>query len=101
MGQSAPPRRTARPEGNVSRLRGQGGAQGSDPEELPAVIPGATLAEADLALQHPVLRRLRSGSSIGAGARRGAAWAVGSRVASQVLQFLGTVATARLLTPED
>jgi O-antigen/teichoic acid export membrane protein len=64
--------------------------------------PGTTLAEDDLSQQHPVLQRLRmNGVSVGTGARQGAMWAVGSRVGSQIIQFLGTIVTARLLMPDD
>ncbi|SDQ68024.1 lipopolysaccharide biosynthesis protein [Quadrisphaera sp. DSM 44207] len=70
--------------------------------DLGGGVPGTTLAEDDLAQQHPVLRRLQvQGQSIGAGARSGAVWAVGTKVGSQVLQFVGTVVTARLLVPSD
>ena len=60
---------------------------------------GTSLAEDPLDLQHPVLRRLQRVGSVGAEVRRGAAWAAGSKVAAQFLQFLGIIVTARLLTP--
>jgi O-antigen/teichoic acid export membrane protein len=64
--------------------------------------PGTTLAEDDPSQQHPVLQRLgMNGVSVGAGARQGVMWAVGSRVGSQIVQFLGTIVTARLLMPDD
>lgn len=72
-----------------------------DPQPAGRADSGVSLAEDALHLQHPVLRRLQRADSVGAGVRRGAAWAVGSRVAAQFLQFLGIVVTARLLTPED
>lgn len=72
------------------------------PEAVPPTAPReGALAEDTLAEQHPVLRRLASDSTVGAGVRRGALWAVGSRAGSQFIQFLGTVVTARILLPSD
>jgi O-antigen/teichoic acid export membrane protein len=70
---------------------------------VPAGTPDRTtaLAEDALELQHPVLRRLQPGHALGAGVRRGAVWAAGGKVAGQLIQFLGTIVTARLLSPED
>lgn len=63
--------------------------------------PPARLAQDDMVLQHPVLQRLQTGGSIGSETRRGAAWAFGARFGGQLLQFAGTVATARVLLPAD
>lgn len=65
-----------------------------------AVATG-TLAEDPAELQHPVLRRLHTERAVGEAVRRSAVWGVGSRVASQVLQFAGLIITARLLVPSD
>lgn len=71
-------------------------------DRMPTQASGTALAEDDLALQHPVLQGLQmSGTSVGAGARTGALWALGSRVGGQVVQFIGTIVTARLLMPDD
>ena len=51
--------------------------------------------------QHPVVVRLDTGVGVGEGAKRGAVWAVGARVVSQFVQFVGTIVTARLLLPSD
>lgn len=68
----------------------------------PATVPGRPgLAEVDPSLQHPVLQRLQTASSVGQSVRRGALWATGSRVLSQVVQVAGVVVTARVLTPDD
>lgn len=72
-----------------------------DPQPVPRADNGTSLAEDPLDVQHPVLRRLQGGDSVGAGARRGAAWAASGKLVAQVLQFLGIIVTARLLTPED
>ena len=69
---------------------------------VPAETKSPTpLAEAPLELQHPVLRRLHRGGSVGDGVRQGAAWASGAKVGAQLIQFLGIIITARLLTPAD
>ncbi|SDY79668.1 Membrane protein involved in the export of O-antigen and teichoic acid [Modestobacter sp. DSM 44400] len=60
-----------------------------------------SLAEDALDLQHPVLRRLQPQRDLGSGVRRGATWAAGGKIIGQVIQFLGTIITARLLLPED
>jgi len=59
------------------------------------------LAEDALELQHPVLRRLQPQRDLGSGVRRGATWAAAGKIVGQVIQFLGTIVTARLLLPED
>lgn len=74
-------------------------APGSSPSA--AAEPQDLRAEAPWQEQHPVLQRLRPATSLGSGARSGAAWAMGAKVFAQFLQFLGTIATARLLTPDD
>lgn len=51
--------------------------------------------------QHPVLRRLQTGSTSVTNVGRAAMWATLSRLSSQLLIFLGTVVTARLLDPSD
>ncbi|MDP9436771.1 MAG: lipopolysaccharide biosynthesis protein [Actinomycetota bacterium] len=56
---------------------------------------------ADVPEQHPVVLRLETGVPLGRGAKQGAVWAVGSKVVSQFVQFLGTIITARLLLPSD
>ncbi|SDY66933.1 polysaccharide transporter, PST family [Modestobacter sp. DSM 44400] len=70
---------------------------------VPMIPPeqGSALAEDAPELQHPVLRRQQTGQALGAGVRRGAVWAAGGKAAGQLIQFLGTIVTARLLTPED
>jgi O-antigen/teichoic acid export membrane protein len=60
-----------------------------------------SLAEDAMDLQHPVLRRLQPARDLGSGVRRGATWAAAGKVIGQVIQFLGTIITARLLTPDD
>jgi O-antigen/teichoic acid export membrane protein len=62
---------------------------------------GTSFAEDPLELQHPVLQRLQRVGTVGAGVRRGAAWTLLSRVSAQLIQFLGIIVTARLLTPDD
>jgi PST family polysaccharide transporter len=52
-------------------------------------------------LQHPVLRRLQREGGVGAGVRRGGLWAIGGKLSGQLIQFAGTIVTARLLTPDD
>lgn len=86
---------------------GRAGVTASDADD-PAgagtrVLSGAqpALAEDDVNLQHPTLVRLQNGANVGSAVRKGAAWATGSRVASQVVQFLGVVISARLLVPSD
>ncbi len=64
-------------------------------------VDAGLLAEDPVDLQHPVLQRLAPATEVGAAVRRSAVWGVGSRVASQILQFLGLVITARLLLPSD
>lgn len=59
------------------------------------------LAEDPLEVQHPVLQRLQAGPRLSQDVRRSAAWATGGKAGAQVVQFLGTVITARLLTPGD
>lgn len=74
----------------------------SVPPPAVPVPPGlSSLAEDAPELQHPVVRRLQSGGQVGSEVRRAAKWAVVARVASQFLQFLGTIVTARLLDPSD
>lgn len=70
-------------------------------DEPRAVTRGPGLAEDADEFQHPVLLRLRTGKSVGSAVRTGAAWAAGSRVVSQGVQFLGLIVTARLLVPAD
>ena len=72
-----------------------------DPQGVTRADSGESLAEDPLELQHPVLRRLQRTEKVGTGVRRGAAWAAGSRVLAQFIQFLGIIVTARLLTPAD
>ena len=62
-----------------------------------------SMAEDAAEFQHPVLRRLQPAgrSDLGSGVRRGATWAAGGKIIGQVIQFLGTIVTARLLLPED
>ena len=62
---------------------------------------GDGAAELPAEAQHDVVLRLDTGVGVGQGARRGAVWAVGAKVVSQVVQFLGTIVTARLLLPSD
>jgi O-antigen/teichoic acid export membrane protein len=62
---------------------------------------GGGAAELPAEPQHDVVLRLDTGVGVGQGAKRGAVWAVGSRLLSQVVQFLGTIVTARLLLPSD
>jgi PST family polysaccharide transporter len=51
---------------------------------------------------HPVLTRLGTTSaSLGTQARQGGVWAGGARIFVQVVQFLVTLVTARLLVPGD
>src|SRR3954452_5172091 len=60
-----------------------------------------SLAEDPYELQHPVLQRLEPKRDLATGVRRGATWAAAGKVIGQVIQFLGTIVTARLLTPDD
>lgn len=60
-----------------------------------------TVDDEDAALQHPALARLSTGTTVGAGVRRGAIWALAARLGSQLAQLLGTLVTARLLLPSD
>lgn len=76
-------------------------ATGPPPGDGAAPAALDELAEDAPEFQHPVLRRLQRTTSVGDGARRGAGWAAGSKVMAQLLQFLGIIVTARLLTPED
>lgn len=72
------------------------------PPPSPAAPPPLpSLAEDAPELQHPALVRLQTATAVGAGVRRAAKWGLANRVASQLLQFLGTIVTARLLFPED
>lgn len=64
-------------------------------------VAAGQLAEDPSELQHPVLQRLRMQGQVGEAVRRSAVWGAGSRVASQLLQFLGLIVTARLLLPSD
>ena len=70
-----------------------------------APVPASTAllagAEDPIEDQHPVLQRLRTGSPDSAGVRTSAVWAIGARVGSQVIQFLGLIISARLLVPSD
>jgi len=74
---------------------------------VPTPAPGSTpadvgsMAEDAAEHQHPVLRRLQGDGAVGTAVRRGALWAAGSRVVSQLLQFLGLIVSARLLVPSD
>lgn len=72
-----------------------------EPEPAPATGRPGAMAEDPPELQHPILLRLRTGVPIGAGVRQAAVWAAGARLLSQVLQFLSTIVTARLLVPDD
>ncbi len=78
------------------------GQPSTSPEaEAEAAAAAAGRSEDALELQHPVLRRLQTQASVGSAARTGAAWAAGSRIASQLVQFLGLIISARLLVPSD
>jgi O-antigen/teichoic acid export membrane protein len=77
------------------------GSAPASPASAGGPAHGGSLAEDPLDQQHPILRRLQSGRELGAGVRRGALWAAGGKVSGQLIQFLGTIITARLLTPDD
>ena len=62
---------------------------------------GDPAAELPAEPQHDVVLRLDTGVGLGQGAKRGAVWAVGSKLLAQVAQFAGTIVTARLLLPSD
>lgn len=51
--------------------------------------------------EHPVVRQMARDVSLGQGARQGAAWIGGARVAGQVFQFAVSIITARLLLPSQ
>jgi O-antigen/teichoic acid export membrane protein len=77
------------------------GSAPADPLPAGGQAQGSSLAEDPFDQQHPILRRLQSGHDLGNGVRRGALWAAGGKVSGQVIQFLGIIVTARLLTPDD
>ncbi len=66
---------------------------------LPGAVTVGMLAEDPFEVQHPALQRLRQEGRVGEAVRRSAVWGAGSKVASQLLQFLGLLITARLLLP--
>ncbi len=76
-------------------------AEASSGDPAVAASVDAHVSPAPAEGQHPVVLRLETGVAVGRGARRGAVWAVGAAVVSQVVQLLGTIVTARLLLPSD
>lgn len=52
-------------------------------------------------LEHEVVLRLQQSGEFGANVRLAAFWGLASKVGAQLLQFLATVVTARLLDPAD
>ncbi len=71
------------------------------PPSVPVPPGSGSLAEDAAELQHPALVRLQTGAPVGSSVKRAAKWALANRMAGQLLQFLGTIVTARLLLPED
>ena len=72
-----------------------------DDESPEHVGQSGDLAEVPLELQHPVVLRLGRDADLGRGATRGASWAASARLGTQVVTFLGTIVTSRLLPPKD
>lgn len=64
----------------------------------PTQLPGTSTPSDD---DHPVLLRLTRQGTLSTHVKQAASWALASRVAAQLLQFVGVLVTARLLVPSD